>query len=139
MASTAKSYLAAVRHAQISLGLGDPCLGDMPQLEYVLKGLKRNSASVSLARLPITPVEMRILKQVCEKQGLTYDRAMLWAVACLCFFGFLRSGEAVAPSESCYDANMHMLVSDVRINSRSHPRMMEVAIKSSKWTCFEEE
>ena len=35
-ASTIKSYLAAVRHAQISLGLGDPRICDMPQLEYVV-------------------------------------------------------------------------------------------------------
>ena len=29
-ASTVKGYLSAVRHAQISLGLGDPRMGDMP-------------------------------------------------------------------------------------------------------------
>ena len=135
-ASTAKSYLAAVRHAQITLGLGDPCLGDMPQLEYVLKGLKRKSTDTVSTRLPITPVEMRILKQVWEKQGLSHDRAMLWAAACLCFFGFLRSGEAVAPLESSYDANTHLLVSNIRIDSRSDPRRMEVVIKSSKTDPF---
>ena len=35
---TVKSYLAAVRHAQIAIGQGDPQIGAMPQLEYVLKG-----------------------------------------------------------------------------------------------------
>ena len=39
-ASTAKSYMAAIRHSQIAMGLGDPKVGDMPQLEYVIKGLK---------------------------------------------------------------------------------------------------
>ena len=36
-ASTVKNYLAAVRFAQIALGLGDPCMGEMPHLEYVVK------------------------------------------------------------------------------------------------------
>ena len=35
-----KSYLVAVRHFQIMLGLGDPYLGNMPMLEYVDKGLQ---------------------------------------------------------------------------------------------------
>ena len=33
-----KSYLAAVRHAQIAMGLGDPVMVKMPHLQYVLKG-----------------------------------------------------------------------------------------------------
>ena len=37
---TMKSYLAAVRHEQISMRLGDPHIAQMPQLEYVLKGAK---------------------------------------------------------------------------------------------------
>jgi len=52
---TIKSYLAAVRHAQISLGLGDPRMGDMPRLEYVIKGIKRSTAHPARKRLPIAP------------------------------------------------------------------------------------
>ena len=37
---TMKSYFAAVRHEQISMGLGDPHIAQMPQLEYVSKGAK---------------------------------------------------------------------------------------------------
>ena len=36
--STVKLYLAAVRHAQIALGFGDPRIASMPKLEYVIKG-----------------------------------------------------------------------------------------------------
>ena len=36
-----KSCLAAVKHEQISMELGDPHIAQMPQLEYVLKGAKR--------------------------------------------------------------------------------------------------
>ena len=35
-----KNYLAAIRYAQISLGLGDPQLTIMPRLEYVVKGFE---------------------------------------------------------------------------------------------------
>ena len=53
---TVKSYLAAVRHAQIALGLGDPHSAEMPQLEYVSKGVKKMTAArVARTRLPITP------------------------------------------------------------------------------------
>ena len=37
---TMKSYLAAVRHEQISMGLGNPHIAQLPQLEYVLNGAK---------------------------------------------------------------------------------------------------
>ena len=53
---TAKGYLAVVRYTQIGLGLGDPHIGDMPQLEYMVKELKRTYRPVSSrTRLPITP------------------------------------------------------------------------------------
>ncbi len=34
---TAKTYLSGIRHSQIALGLGDPRMSLMPQLEYVTK------------------------------------------------------------------------------------------------------
>jgi len=52
---TIKSYLAAVRHSQIALGLGDPHVGDMPQLEYVSKGIKKMTACRSLTNYPLHP------------------------------------------------------------------------------------
>ena len=42
-AATVMNYLAAVRHSQIALSLGDPEMCNMPQLEYVIKGLKRSA------------------------------------------------------------------------------------------------
>jgi len=55
ISGTAKSYLAAVRHSQISLGLGDPKIGEIPQLEYVLRGMKRKAQRSTRTWLPITP------------------------------------------------------------------------------------
>jgi hypothetical protein len=36
---TIKSYLAAVRYDQVTRGFGNPNIGGMPQLEYVVRGL----------------------------------------------------------------------------------------------------
>ena len=64
--STAKSYLAVVVHfMQIELGLGSPLIGQMYQLEYMLKGLKRTSAAFGKrARLPITPAILQAMRGV---------------------------------------------------------------------------
>lgn len=43
---------------------------------------------------------------------------MLWAVMSLCFFGFLRSGEVVLPSDSSYD--------------QMNPSYFQVSLKRSK-------
>ena len=41
---TIKSYLSRLRFMQIREGLGNPGLPNMPQLEYVLNGIKRKQA-----------------------------------------------------------------------------------------------
>ncbi len=38
------------------------------------------------------------LRVVWDKSSEKWDVRMLWAASSLCFFGFLRSGEVVAPS-----------------------------------------
>ena len=60
---------------------------------------------------------------------------MLWAAATLCFFAFLRMGEAVAPSDSGFDPQ-YLAYGDVRVNSTHNPLWMEVIIKRSKCDQF---
>ena len=136
--STIKTYLAAVRYEQIGRGLGDPCMAQMPQLEYAIKGAKRLSKCKKRNRLPITP---RILAQLknywsSKKEHGNRDCMMLWGACCLCFFGFLRSGEVVAPTESSYDPDTTLCYNDVRIDNRSKPSFMQVVIKASKTDPF---
>ena len=61
---------------------------------------------------------------------------MLWAAACMCFFGFLRMGEAVVPSAAAYDPDVHLSKADVKADSRSKPSYIEVRIKASKTDVF---
>ena len=135
---TVKVYLSAVRHAQIGLGLGDPKIPDMPRLEYVVKGFRRRFSSKSRGRprLPITPAILQALKVVWSSDADQFTASMLWAASCLCFFGFLRSGEVVVPSDSSVDAAAHLCFGDIAIDSRTEPSAMTVHLKSSKTDPF---
>ena len=87
---TVTSYLSTLRHSQRALGLGDPRIGEMVQLEYVLKGLKQKTApQATRTRLPITPDTLRKLGKAWDARLSPFDAAMLWVAACMCFFGFL--------------------------------------------------
>ena len=133
---TIKSYLAAVRYEQIAQGMGNPNISTMPQLEYVLKGLKKATPASSRRRLPITPDILLRLRQVWQQDPKPHNAKMLWAASCLCFFGFLRSGEIVSPSEKTFDPLTHLCFSDVRVDSHSSPSYLQITIKASKTDPF---
>ena len=111
--ATIKCYLAAVRHAHIARGFGDPRINEMSRLEQVIKGIKAiqcrgGAASSRSNRLPTTPCLLQQMKQSWQAEGDGLDQAMLWAASLLCFFGFMRSGEITVPSESTYlDEGVH--------------------------------
>ena len=135
--ASVKCYLSAVRYTQIASGFGDPRLASMPQLEYVTKGLRRQSAKgAGTLRLPITPQILLKLQSVWKSHPVLFDATMLWAASCMCFFGFLRSGEVVAPSDTGYDQLYHLSVGDVRVDSTTSPLFIEVYIKASKTDPF---
>ena len=107
-AGTGKCYLAAVWHEQISQALGKPNMNLLPQLEYVLKGMKKAIPAGSRRRLPITPEILLKLKAVCQKEPNVQNAKMLWAASCLSFFGFLHLGEVGMPSEGEFDPQCHL-------------------------------
>ena len=135
--STIKSYLSAVRHLQISVGGGDPRVGSMPQLELIVRGTKKEQAGhPKRTRLPITPTILLRMRQVWERQAGNWDCIMLWAACCLGFFGFLRSGELVAPAEGEFDPGQHLSFADVSVDHSSRPGLLAVRIKQSKTDPF---
>ncbi len=115
------------------MGMGDPHINAMPQLEYVIKGaLKKSSNRSGRPRLPITPAVLRAVRLVWEKDADRFNSSMLWAASCMYFFGFLRSGEAVAPTTRSFDPAVHVCSGDVRRDSGNPPRYLEVRLKASK-------
>ena len=78
----------------------------MPQLECFIKGMRRLSSGHAQARLTVTPGILCGLQSSWETCDGHCDGAMLWAVACMCFFSLLRSEEVVVRSELAYDNAM---------------------------------
>ena len=134
--ATAKNYLSGIRHTQIALGMGDPKIGNMPRLDYVVKGLKRLVLPQQRPRLPITPELLKKIRGIWERQLHYHDAAMLWSAATMCFFGFLRVGEVVAPSDRGFDPEWHLSFADVRADTQKTPEFLQVTIKASKTDPF---
>lgn len=135
-----KTYMSGVRFFQIKAGCNDPFQGaQMPRLEYVMRGIKKNEAksgSGSRERLPITPVILRSLRGVWSKSGGERDTKLIWAACCLCFFAFLRAGELTVPTGSSYDPGVHLSVGDIAVDHPSRPSFVRVTIKQSKTDPF---
>ena len=61
---------------------------------------------------------------------------MMWAVCCVGFFGFLRSGEVVVSDSGSFDPNQHLSLKDVTVDSKERPNCIYVRIKQSKTDPF---
>lgn len=137
---TIKVYLSAVRHLQIEANYPDTFGGKhSPKLKYVLRGIKKHEAErgrVQRTRLPITPEILRKLRAGWEPSYHLGDTKMLWAACYLCFFAFLRIGEAVSPGEGQFDPNTHLGVDDIAVDDSNHPTALEVHLKQSKTDPF---
>ena len=106
--SSCTTYLAAVRNAQIALGLPEPREhSSLPLLKRVLAGIRRcrlqlgNSSKKT--RLPVTVELLKRMKDWLD-QSSDSDKVVLWAVACTAFFGFFRLGELLPTSSSSFNA-----------------------------------
>ena len=112
----------------------------MPILEYLLRGIKYNQAKQcpvdKRSKMPITPGILAKVHSVLAESAQEPDGIILWVACCLCFFGFLRSGEITAPSTSHYDPSAHLTVKDVQIDSRENPTVVKVFINASKTDPF---
>ena len=134
---TVKIYLTAVCHSQIVLGLGEPYLGNMSMLDYVIKGLKQSyQPGFTWTRLPMTLPILRGLRVVWSENAEHHNVSMLWAASSMYFFGFLRVGEIVVPSDSHFDPSSQLAFGDVHVNNVVTPHYLEVRIKASKTDPF---
>ena len=117
--------------SKTSMNLQDPRIREMPKLEHVIRGVKREHAKQSpgkRVRLPITPEILLKLRGVWEARSKNHNAIMLWGACCLCYFGFLRAGEVTVSSEAAYDPGEHLNFADVAVDSISTPQLLKVKI-----------
>ena len=60
----------------------------------------------------------------------------MWAACCVAFFGFLRCSEFTSPGLSQYHPTTHLSFSDLAIDNRSAPSLIQITIKESKTDPF---
>jgi len=131
--SSIKTYLAAIRYKNITLGFSAD-FQDMPLLHLLLKGIKRSKGDlVRPLRLPITLPIIKHLKEALRSSKYNeQDKLMLWAAFTTAFFGFLSSSEFCSQSSATFDQQSTLLVSDI-----SHaPNGFLIRIKVSKTDPF---
>ena len=122
---TGRAYLAAVRNAQISLGLPDPReQSSLPLLKRVQAGIRRirlqKGSNPGRIRLPITVHTLARIREVLLSSSQP-NRVVMWAVACTAFFGFFRLGELLPISRSTSNAATDLSWGDVAVDDRSAP------------------
>ena len=68
------------------------CYSHMPQLGYVVKGVKsRTTDRLSCPQVPITIRILSSLMGVWQKEPDVFNASILWVAACMCFFWSLAS------------------------------------------------
>lgn len=130
-----KSYLAAVRSTQLSLGLPDPReQSSLPILKRVQAGISRLRASQGRppkVRLPITAHLLQQIKATLHNTAHR-ERLVLWAVCCTAFFGFFRLGELLLGSASAFNPRLHLAWGDVAVDDPQDPKIIRLYLKQSK-------
>ena len=136
---TVKSYLAAVRNTQLSLGLPDPReQSALPILRRVQAGIARarlGRGQPSRVRLPITAQILRRIKHKLDEVAHP-EKLVLWAVCCTAFFGFFRLGELLLPSQSAFNPRLNLAWGDMAVDNPQATRMVRLHLKQSKTDQF---
>ena len=105
----------------------------MPKLSLVERGI-RKKATTGKPRLPIGPDILHQIKALWLPSAHQRETITLRAVCVVCFFGFFRLGELIAPSLA--DSNNTLLFSDLSIDSLSSPSIIEIHLRHSKTDHF---
>ena len=132
-----KCYLSAVRHLHIQYGQADPFASALPQITYVLSGVRRTQdEDQTRQRLSITPMELRAIKASWSQQPLSYDIVMLWAVRCTGFFVYLRAGKFTVSSLSAFDHAYQLTPQDITSYSYENSTLVRFHLKQSETDSF---
>ena len=135
---TIKTYLASVRHLQISMNLPEPRSVPMPKLALVERGIRHLGASSrrTRSRLPIIPCILRQIKALWSREAICYDTIMLWAACCMAFFGFFRMGEITCSTSDGRSSEHCVSVADIAVDNTQEPPVIKIHLRSSKTDQF---
>ena len=138
--SSIKTYLAAITHEQISLGLGNPQIAQISQLEYVVKGVKMLAKQGTHKRLdypddPLT-VENGLGKRGRQKR---HENAVGTLLFVFLWRLNLRLGEMVAPTKRHFDPQVHLRFGDIKVYDQKNPTYLQVLLKASKTDPYRQE
>ena len=104
-----------------------------------MRGIRKREAAAGRGIrecLPVTPSILRALKEVWSPTRRDRDTKLIWAMCCLCFFGFMRAGELSVPSDGAYDPTVHLSVADLALDCPWRPSFVRVRIMQSKTDPF---
>ena len=123
--TTIRTYLAAVCHAQIKRGFPKPRQSSsLLCLRLVQSGVRRErgqNGPPPAECLAITPPVFHQIRAALLVVPPHHDKAMIWAAASACFFGFFQAGEITVPSVLAFDPTVHLAWGDVSIDSAPPP------------------
>ena len=114
----------------------------MVRLQQVIRGIKLREVRKGTSqvaqhpRLPITPNILLTLHSVWQNTPDHSSASLLWAAACLAFFGFLRTVEFTVLSAHSFDHECHLFMEDFAVDNSEHPSCLYVLIKQSKTDPF---
>ena len=137
--TTIKVYLSAIRQMHIAIAEHIHFTSALtPRFQQVIKGIQKCQAVSQPPRVrrPITLPLMHGILNVLLKQPPSYYNAMIWAACCIAFFGFLHSSEFTLPSQQQYDLSTHLSITDIAIDSKLSPQLVQIRIKQSKTDPF---
>ena len=79
---------------------------------------------------------MQCIKAYLSADPVAFINKLIWAACCVRFFGFLRCGEFLLPDTDQFDANRHLMIADVRLDTTLPQGHFQLHIKSSKTDQF---
>ena len=108
----------------------------MPRLDRAIRDLKIVRGKEGRAprrKLPITPKILRQIRGAWSKLHANYDQSLLWTVAVVCFFGFMRAVELLVGKTGEFDPSQHLTLATDSIDA---PTFIQITLKVSKTNPF---
>ena len=75
---------------------------------------------------------MENMKHLLLQEPPSYDNVLIWAACCLAFLGFQRVSEFTMPAQNQYDHTTHPSISDMSIDNKDSPQLLQIRIEHSK-------